>query len=73
MCHWSYVSDNILQIICSVLYCMFTCLSLYRGVAGIVITHVCVCVSVCLQDNSRVHWWMLTKLGSNGQMVSLEL
>jgi len=37
--------------------------------AGILIT--CACVSVCLQDKSRMHLSMSTKLGRHAQCVTL--
>jgi len=37
------------------------CVHLYRDGLGIVIT-LCVCVSICPQDNLQTRWWMLTKV-----------
>jgi len=41
---------------------LFICVPLFRGGTAIVITRVC----FCPQDNSWMHWWVSTKLGSYG-------
>ena len=43
------------------------CTPLYTG-RKVLWSSVCVCMSVCPEDNSRICWWMQTKVGRRGKL-----